>query len=64
MVCCSCGAVVTKQERFNDLSIDLPRRKKESSICSVQDSLDLFFKASVPLKSRLFLSVGVLTCSC
>lgn len=47
LLLCSCGEVVTKHERFNDLSIDLPRRKKKMTLCSIQDSLDLFFRASV-----------------
>ncbi|XP_003976082.1 ubiquitin carboxyl-terminal hydrolase 37 [Takifugu rubripes] len=44
ITCKSCGEVVTKHERFNDLSIDLPRRKKKLTLCSIQDSLDLFFR--------------------
>lgn len=42
--CKSCGEVVTKREQFNDLSIDLPRRKKTLPLRSIQDSLDLFFR--------------------
>uniref|UniRef100_A0A4W4FRN4 Ubiquitin carboxyl-terminal hydrolase n=1 Tax=Electrophorus electricus TaxID=8005 RepID=A0A4W4FRN4_ELEEL len=44
ITCKSCGEVVTKRERFNDLSIDLPRRKKTLPLRSIQDSLDLFFR--------------------
>ncbi|XP_076858556.1 ubiquitin carboxyl-terminal hydrolase 37 isoform X2 [Brachyhypopomus gauderio] len=44
ITCKSCGEVVTKRERFNDLSIDLPRRKKTIPLRSIQDSLDLFFR--------------------
>ena len=40
----SCGEVVTKREQFNDLSIDLPRRKNTLPLRSIQDSLDLFFR--------------------
>ncbi|NXR25552.1 UBP37 hydrolase, partial [Cinclus mexicanus] len=40
-----CGETVTKREQFNDLSIDLPRRKKFLPSRSIQDSLDLFFRA-------------------
>lgn len=40
----SCGEVVMKREQFNDLSIDLPRRKKTLPLRSIQDSLDLFFR--------------------
>uniref|UniRef100_A0A673HZS2 Ubiquitin carboxyl-terminal hydrolase n=1 Tax=Sinocyclocheilus rhinocerous TaxID=307959 RepID=A0A673HZS2_9TELE len=40
----SCGEVVTKREQFNDLSIDLLRRKKTLFLRSIQDSLDLFFR--------------------
>ncbi|KAJ8253087.1 hypothetical protein GJAV_G00208960 [Gymnothorax javanicus] len=44
-ICCKdCGEVVTKREQFNDLSIDLPRRKKMRPLRSMQDSLDLFFR--------------------
>lgn len=39
-----CGETVTKREQFNDLSIDLPRRKKFLPSRSIQDSLDLFFR--------------------
>ncbi|XP_028847900.1 ubiquitin carboxyl-terminal hydrolase 37 [Denticeps clupeoides] len=42
--CTCCGEVVTKCEQFNDLSIDLPRRKKTLPLRSIQDSLDLFFR--------------------
>ncbi|TRY88848.1 hypothetical protein DNTS_016932 [Danionella cerebrum] len=44
ITCKSCGEVVTKREQFNDLSIDLPRRKKTLPMRSIQDSLDLFFR--------------------
>lgn len=44
IVCKGCGEVVTKREQFNDLSIDLPRRKKTLPLRSIQDSLDLFFR--------------------
>uniref|UniRef100_A0A3Q3VY28 Ubiquitin carboxyl-terminal hydrolase n=1 Tax=Mola mola TaxID=94237 RepID=A0A3Q3VY28_MOLML len=44
IICKGCGEVVTKREQFNDLSIDLPRRKKTLSLHSIQDSLDLFFR--------------------
>nr|XP_033800407.1 ubiquitin carboxyl-terminal hydrolase 37 [Geotrypetes seraphini]XP_033800408.1 ubiquitin carboxyl-terminal hydrolase 37 [Geotrypetes seraphini]XP_033800409.1 ubiquitin carboxyl-terminal hydrolase 37 [Geotrypetes seraphini] len=42
--CKMCGETVTKREQFNDLSIDLPRRKKLLPARSIQDSLDLFFR--------------------
>lgn len=41
-----CGEIIPKREQFNDLSIDLPRRKKPLPLRSVQDSLDLFFRVS------------------
>ncbi|KAM4626390.1 ubiquitin carboxyl-terminal hydrolase 37 isoform 2-T2 [Discoglossus pictus] len=44
ITCKMCGEMVTKREQFNDLSIDLPRRKKILSSRSIQDSLDLFFR--------------------
>lgn len=44
ITCKVCGEVVTKREQFNDLSIDLPRRKKTLPLRSIQDSLDLFFR--------------------
>ncbi|XP_013873136.1 ubiquitin carboxyl-terminal hydrolase 37 isoform X2 [Austrofundulus limnaeus] len=44
ITCKCCGEVVTKREQFNDLSIDLPRRKKTLPLRSIQDSLDLFFR--------------------
>ncbi|XP_052004409.1 ubiquitin carboxyl-terminal hydrolase 37 [Xyrauchen texanus] len=44
IMCKSCGEMVTKREQFNDLSIDLPRRKKTLPLRSIQDSLDLFFR--------------------
>ncbi|KAK7168551.1 hypothetical protein R3I93_004769 [Phoxinus phoxinus] len=44
ITCKSCGEVVTKREQFNDLSIDLPRRRKTLPMRSIQDSLDLFFR--------------------
>lgn len=44
ITCKCCGEVVTKKEQFNDLSIDLPRRKKTLPLRSIQDSLDLFFR--------------------
>ncbi|KAJ8367618.1 hypothetical protein AAFF_G00314050 [Aldrovandia affinis] len=44
ILCKGCGAIVTKRERFNDLSLDLPRRKSSLPLWSVQDSLDLFFR--------------------
>ncbi|XP_069792119.1 ubiquitin carboxyl-terminal hydrolase 37 isoform X2 [Narcine bancroftii] len=43
--CKTCCESVTKWEQFNDLSIDLPRRKKQLPPRSIQDSLDLFFRA-------------------
>uniref|UniRef100_H3BDY2 Ubiquitin carboxyl-terminal hydrolase 37 n=1 Tax=Latimeria chalumnae TaxID=7897 RepID=H3BDY2_LATCH len=45
ITCKMCGEMVTKREHFNDLSIDLPRRKKLLTSRSIQDSLDLFFRA-------------------
>ncbi|KAM6984899.1 ubiquitin carboxyl-terminal hydrolase 37 [Aplochiton taeniatus] len=42
--CKGCGEMVSKREQFNDLSIDLPRKKKDSTLRSIQDSLDLFFR--------------------
>uniref|UniRef100_A0A8C9EGY3 Ubiquitin carboxyl-terminal hydrolase 37 n=1 Tax=Pavo cristatus TaxID=9049 RepID=A0A8C9EGY3_PAVCR len=45
IICKTCGETVTKREQFNDLSIDLPRRKKLFPSRSIQDSLDLFFRA-------------------
>ena len=50
---CSCGEVVTKREQFNDLSIDLPRRKKTLPLRSIQDSLDLFFRVSLFIEGIL-----------
>lgn len=44
ILCKMCGEKVIKREQFNDLSIDLPRRKKLSPLRSIQDSLDLFFR--------------------
>ncbi|XP_060786237.1 ubiquitin carboxyl-terminal hydrolase 37 isoform X2 [Neoarius graeffei] len=44
ITCKSCGEVVIKREQFNDLSIDLPRKKKTLPLRSIQDSLDLFFR--------------------
>lgn len=44
ITCKGCGETVTKREQFNDLSIDLPRRKKTLPLRSIQDSLDLFFR--------------------
>ncbi|XP_073401497.1 ubiquitin carboxyl-terminal hydrolase 37 isoform X2 [Dendrobates tinctorius] len=44
IICKLCGEKVTKREQFNDLSIDLPRRKKLFPCRSIQDSLDLFFR--------------------
>ncbi|KAM8934045.1 ubiquitin carboxyl-terminal hydrolase 37 [Pelodytes ibericus] len=44
IICKMCGETVTKREQFNDLSIDLPRRKKLLPCRSIQDSLDLFFR--------------------
>lgn len=55
--CCSCGEVVTKREQFNDLSIDLPRRKKTLPLRSIQDSLDLFFRVSLLNKHYLVQSL-------
>uniref|UniRef100_A0A8C5AS88 Ubiquitin carboxyl-terminal hydrolase n=1 Tax=Gadus morhua TaxID=8049 RepID=A0A8C5AS88_GADMO len=46
ITCKGCGEVVTKREQFNDLSIDLPRRKNTLPLRSIQDSLDLFFRVS------------------
>uniref|UniRef100_A0A4W3HHN0 Ubiquitin carboxyl-terminal hydrolase n=1 Tax=Callorhinchus milii TaxID=7868 RepID=A0A4W3HHN0_CALMI len=43
--CKMCCETVTKREQFNDLSIDLPRRRKSLPPRSIQDSLDLFFRA-------------------
>ncbi|XP_050772968.1 ubiquitin carboxyl-terminal hydrolase 37 isoform X2 [Gopherus flavomarginatus] len=45
IICQMCAETVTKREQFNDLSIDLPRRKKLLPSRSIQDSLDLFFRA-------------------
>ncbi|XP_001365238.1 ubiquitin carboxyl-terminal hydrolase 37 [Monodelphis domestica] len=45
IICKVCGETVHKREQFNDLSIDLPRRKKPLPPRSIQDSLDLFFRA-------------------
>ncbi|XP_044293896.1 ubiquitin carboxyl-terminal hydrolase 37 isoform X3 [Varanus komodoensis] len=45
IICKMCGETVTKREQFNDLSIDLPRRRKLLPSRSIQDSLDLFFRA-------------------
>ncbi|KAM4024449.1 ubiquitin carboxyl-terminal hydrolase 37 isoform 2-T2 [Anomaloglossus baeobatrachus] len=44
IICKTCGEKVMKREQFNDLSIDLPRRKKLLPCRSIQDSLDLFFR--------------------
>ncbi|CAO2624981.1 Ubiquitin carboxyl-terminal hydrolase 37 [Lemmus lemmus] len=45
IICKACGETVPKREQFNDLSIDLPRRRKPLPPRSIQDSLDLFFRA-------------------
>uniref|UniRef100_A0A8D2CUX0 Ubiquitin carboxyl-terminal hydrolase n=1 Tax=Sciurus vulgaris TaxID=55149 RepID=A0A8D2CUX0_SCIVU len=45
IICKACGETIPKREQFNDLSIDLPRRKKPLPPRSIQDSLDLFFRA-------------------
>ncbi|XP_044793728.1 ubiquitin carboxyl-terminal hydrolase 37 isoform X3 [Bubalus kerabau] len=45
IICKICGEIIPKREQFNDLSIDLPRRKKPLPPRSIQDSLDLFFRA-------------------
>ncbi|XP_075807688.1 ubiquitin carboxyl-terminal hydrolase 37 isoform X3 [Microtus pennsylvanicus] len=45
IICKACGEIIPKREQFNDLSIDLPRRKKPLPPRSIQDSLDLFFRA-------------------
>ncbi|XP_042327694.1 ubiquitin carboxyl-terminal hydrolase 37 isoform X1 [Sceloporus undulatus] len=45
ITCKMCSETVIKREQFNDLSIDLPRRKKRLPSRSIQDSLDLFFRA-------------------
>ncbi|KAM5228569.1 ubiquitin carboxyl-terminal hydrolase 37 isoform 2-T2 [Ctenodactylus gundi] len=45
IICKVCGETIPKREQFNDLSIDLPRRKKPLPPRSIQDSLDLFFRA-------------------
>ncbi|XP_045150695.1 ubiquitin carboxyl-terminal hydrolase 37 [Echinops telfairi] len=45
IICKACGEVIPKREQFNDLSIDLPRRRKPLPPRSIQDSLDLFFRA-------------------
>lgn len=44
ITCKGCGEVVIKREQFNNLSIDLPRRKNTLPLRSIQDSLDLFFR--------------------
>ncbi|KAM3916782.1 ubiquitin carboxyl-terminal hydrolase 37 isoform 2-T2 [Leptodactylus fuscus] len=44
IICKMCGEKVIKREQFNDLSIDLPRRKKLLPCRSIQDSIDLFFR--------------------
>ncbi|XP_043931172.1 ubiquitin carboxyl-terminal hydrolase 37 [Protopterus annectens] len=44
ITCKMCGETVTKREQFNDLSIDLPRRRKVFPCRSIQESLDLFFR--------------------
>ncbi|KAL4688279.1 hypothetical protein H8959_004531, partial [Pygathrix nigripes] len=44
IICKACGEIIPKREQFNDLSIDLPRRKKPLPPRSIQDSLDLFFR--------------------
>lgn len=56
MFFCSCGEVVSKREQFNDLSIDLPRRKKTLPLRSIQDSLDLFFRVSLNMSQLLLVS--------
>uniref|UniRef100_A0A8C5KEA3 Ubiquitin carboxyl-terminal hydrolase n=1 Tax=Jaculus jaculus TaxID=51337 RepID=A0A8C5KEA3_JACJA len=45
IICKACGETIPKREQFNDLSIDLPRRRKPLPPRSIQDSLDLFFRA-------------------
>ncbi|XP_078700507.1 uncharacterized protein LOC144927135 [Branchiostoma floridae x Branchiostoma belcheri] len=43
--CKNCNDVVTKQEKFHDLSLTLPRKRKDTSPRSLQDLLDQFFLA-------------------
>lgn len=45
IICKACGEIIPKREQFNDLSIDLPQKKKPLPPRSIQDSLDLFFRA-------------------
>ncbi|XP_077997555.1 ubiquitin carboxyl-terminal hydrolase 37-like [Glandiceps talaboti] len=44
ITCNSCNEVVTKSERFYDLSLDMPRRKDSSIAKSIQDAIDQFFR--------------------
>ncbi|XP_060075776.1 ubiquitin carboxyl-terminal hydrolase 37-like [Ylistrum balloti] len=45
ITCLHCQEVVTKAEQFNDLSVDMPRRRKNGEQSSIQNALDLFFRS-------------------
>ncbi|XP_021356044.1 ubiquitin carboxyl-terminal hydrolase 37-like isoform X2 [Mizuhopecten yessoensis] len=45
ITCLNCREVVTKAEQFNDLSVDMPRRRKNGDPSSIQNALDLFFRS-------------------
>ncbi|XP_069108012.1 ubiquitin carboxyl-terminal hydrolase 37-like isoform X2 [Argopecten irradians] len=45
ITCLNCQEVVTKAEQFNDLSVDMPRRRKNGDPSSIQNALDLFFRS-------------------
>ncbi|KAK3083221.1 hypothetical protein FSP39_017155, partial [Pinctada imbricata] len=42
--CTECGEEVNKTEQFNDVSLEMPRRRHSSKQCTLQNALDLFFK--------------------
>ncbi|XP_022102981.1 ubiquitin carboxyl-terminal hydrolase 37-like [Acanthaster planci] len=45
IVCKQCGEVVTKEEQFYSLSLDMPRRSSTNPVGSVQTALEQFFHA-------------------
>ena len=44
IMCQDCGACVKKVEIFNDMSVDMPRRRDMFTVKSLQDAVDQFFK--------------------
>ena len=41
--CVECGNVVVTKEKYNDLSLDMPRRHDPDVPRSIQDALDIYF---------------------